>query len=137
MPTIYLILFSILGWGGGSVFYKLANNNVAPLMVTAIVTSVYVLLTPLTFLFIKFDHTINFAGVMYSILGAACMCVGSLGYFYALKAGGAAGETTLMTSMYPVLTLILSSIFLHESLSITKIIGSIFAILGLVFLCAP
>jgi uncharacterized membrane protein len=130
MPTVYLILFSILGWGVGSVFYKLANNNIQPMMVTTIVTSVYVLLTPLAFFFVKFDHAVNTPGVLYSIGGALCMCVGSLAYFYALKAGGAAGETATLTA----LTLLLSYLFLGEQLSIKKGIGMALALVSIFFL---
>lgn len=134
MPTAYLILFSILGWGVGSIFYKLANNNIHPMMVTTIITSVYVLLTPLAFMFIKFDQTVNFSGVMYAIVGAVCMCVGSLGYFYALKAGGGAGEITTLTSMYPALTLFLSYLFLGEQFSFKKGVGIALAFVSIYFL---
>jgi bacterial/archaeal transporter family protein len=134
MPSVYLILFSILGWGVGSVFYKLANNNIHPMMVTTIVTSVYVLLTPLAFFFVKFDHTTNTPGIMYSVGGALCMCVGSLAYFYALKAGGSAGETATLTALYPALTLLLSYLFLGEQLSIKKGIGMALALISIFFL---
>lgn len=134
MPSVYLILFSILGWGIGSLFYKLANNNMHPMMVTTIVTMVYVILTPLAFIFVKFDQSVNLSGIIYSVGGALCMCVGSLAYFFALKAGGAAGETTTLTALYPALTLLLSYFFLGEQLSIKKGVGIILAFVSIYFL---
>lgn len=123
MPVQYLIVISILGYGVGSLFYKYANNNLHPLMVSTIVTGVYVILTPLSFLTINFDKSINSTGVIFAILGGLAMCVGSLGYFFALKSGGGAGQVAAVTSIYPALTLILSWLFLGETLSLRKLVG--------------
>lgn len=123
MPTQYLILFSIFGWGVGSLFYKIANDQMHPLMVTTIVTLAYLAVTPLPFMFLSFDKTITTTGVIFSVLGALAMCVGSLGYFFALKSGEGVGQVTAVTSIYPALTLVLSMIFLGEGLTIKKGIG--------------
>lgn len=132
MKTEYLILASILGWGAGSLFYKLANDNMHPIMVSTIITAVYVIVTPFAFLFLKFDTSLNALGVLWAALGAIAMCVGSMGYFYALKAGGGAGEITTLTSLYPALTLLLSWLFLGEALTLRKTIGITLAFASIV-----
>jgi transporter family protein len=133
MPTQYLVLLAILGWGIGSLFYKVANDNIHPIMVSTIVTFVYIVLTPFTFLLMKFDRAVNPIGLWFSILGGICMAVGSMGYFFALKRGGA-GEITTVTALYPALTLVLSMLFLSEELTWKKGIGIGLALISVIVL---
>jgi transporter family protein len=133
MSSTYLILFSIFGWGIGSLFYKTANDNAHPIMVSTIVTAVYIVLTPIPFFFMKFDHSVNSTGLIYSILGGLCMCVGSMGYFYALRQGSA-GSITVLTSLYPAVTLLLSMIFMGETINFKQGIGCALALIAFVLL---
>jgi bacterial/archaeal transporter family protein len=132
MSLPYLIILTILGWGVGSLFYKTANDNMHPIMVSAVVTIVYVILTPFSFL-IKFDKTINTIGIVYSILGGLIMGLGSLAYFFALKKGEA-GEITTVTALYPALTLGLSMLFLGEDLTWRKGVGILLALVSVLVL---
>jgi len=127
MSLPYLIALAIFGWGVGSLFYKVANDAIHPLMVSTIVTVVYVIMTPVAFVTTKFDKTLNWTGVAFSILGGVAMGVGSIGYSFALKKGGA-GEITAVAALYPALTLILSMLFLHEEMSVRKGIGILLAL---------
>lgn len=112
----------------------MANNTMHPLMVTSMVTLLYVMVTPLAFILLKFDHTITLSGTAFAILGGAGACVGSLCYFYALGAGGGAGEVTALTATYPAVTLALSCIFLGEPFTFKKGLGVAFALLSCVIL---
>lgn len=132
MPSQYLIILSIVGWGIGSLFYKVANTNIHPLMVSAIVTAIYIILTPIPFLIFKFDTHVNSTGLLFSILGGLCMCAGSIGYFYALRQGDA-GVVTALTSLYPALTMMLSVFFMKEVIGTKQIIGMSLAIAS--FIC--
>jgi transporter family protein len=127
MSLPYLILLAIVGWGVGSLFYKVANDAIHPLMVSTIVTVVYVVLTPLAFVSNKFDRSLTWTGVIFSVLGGLAMGIGSIGYSFALKKGGA-GEITAVAALYPALTLMLSMIFLHEEMSWRKGIGILLAL---------
>ncbi len=134
MPSSqYLILLSVFGWGIGSLFYKVANSNIHPIMVSVIVTTTFVCITPLAFLFFKINTQLNSTGVLASIAGGLCMCIGSLGYFFALRNGGA-GSTTVLTSLYPALTLVLSAFLFKETFSFRQGIGIVLAILSFIFL---
>lgn len=133
MSTPILIALAILGWGIGSLFYKVANDNMHPVMVSTVVTLVYIILTPLTFLVIKFDRAVNTTGVLFSILGGTAMAIGSMGYFFALKKGGA-GEITTVTALYPALTLLLSIFFLNEDMTWRKGIGVGLALVSFIVL---
>ena len=134
MSSQYLIIISIIGWGVGALFYKLANDTMHPIMVSAIGTALYIVLIPLSFLVIKVSTQVTVSGVMWSLLAASCTCAGSLGYFYVLRNGGGAGSATMLTALYPALTLILSAVFLKESFSFRQGIGIAFALLSFALL---
>jgi|SRR5579885_3364534 len=126
MPVQYLVIISILGWGVGSLFYKAANSSIHPIMVSTIVTLVYIVITPIPFFFMSFDKTLNITGVWTAVVGGLLMCAGSMGYFYALRTGEA-GEITTITALYPALTLVLSCLFMGETMNIRKAIGVLLA----------
>lgn len=133
MSNQQLIVITILGWGIGSIFYKVANNNIHPVMVSTIVTGMFILLTPVSFKIFDVDCHINTTGVIFSLLGGFTMCVGTFAYFYALKNGGA-GEVTTMVALYPALTLILSVLFMNEGMTLRKGIGVSLALLSVLLL---
>jgi transporter family protein len=127
MSLPYLIVLAILGWGIGSLFYKMANDSLHPFMVSAIATIVYLIEVPLVFTFAKFNKTVTPSGIAFAILGSSCMAVGSIGYFFALKKGSA-GEITAVSAVYPAITLLLSMFFLGEEMSWRKAIGMLLAL---------
>lgn len=128
-PEVYIVA-SILGWGIGSFLYKYANDSLHPIMVSSIALCFYMVLTPLLWIFVKFDHSITTSGVLYTLAGSLAMSIGTLGFSYALRSGGAAGITTVLTSLYPALTLGLSMIFLGESLTLRKGLGIVLALVS-------
>lgn len=133
MQLTWLIILTIMGWALGSFFYKPANDQMHPFMVTSIATCLYVIVTPLVFLFVKFDKTVTFNGTICALLGAVMMGIGSLAYYFAIKKGGV-GEIAAVTSLYPALTLVLSMIFFHEELTWRKGIGICLALISAVVL---
>ena len=133
MSTPYLIVITILGWGIGSLFYKVANDNIHPIMVSTVVTAVYLIITPMTYIFFKFPKDLNTPGISASVLAGLCMAGGSLAYFFALRRGSA-GEVTTITALYPGLTLLLSMYFLKETINLKQGIGMAFALISFVLL---
>jgi transporter family protein len=66
-------------------------------------------------------------GGMVAALGAGvCMAFGLL-YFFKALAGGAAGVVVPLTSLYPVITVILSWAVLHEAFTLRHLAGLILA----------
>lgn len=133
MPAQYLMIISIIGWGIGSIFYKVANNTIHPVMVSAVTTATYLTITPIVFWFFNFDKTVSVGGVLSIVFGALLMGTGSLAYYFALSKGNA-GEVTTITALYPVLTLMISCTFLGEEMSIRKAIGIALACASFYFL---
>lgn len=122
MNPQYLILLSIIGYGVGSLFFKVANDQMHPLMVSTCVTISCVILTPLAFLFLDFSKAATPTGVVFAVLGGVTTCIGTMAYFFALRSGGA-GEVTTMVALYPALTLVLSCFFMGETMTVKKGIG--------------
>jgi drug/metabolite transporter (DMT)-like permease len=73
-------------------------------------------------------------GFWMTILGSLFMCVGSLGFAYALRNGGEVGLTTTLCALYPALTLLLSFFFLGEQMSIRKGFGMVLAMVSIYIL---
>lgn len=134
MKTELYIIASILGWGIGSFVYKSANTALHPIMGLTITLILYVILLPLLWIFIKFDTEVTVAGIVYTLIGAAFMCIGTLGFSFALRNGGPAGQITAICACYPIITVILSCIFLGEEFNIKKLIGIILTLSGIIFL---
>src|ERR1700728_4332767 len=113
----WLILTAIVGWGIGSYLSKISNVEMHPLVVSAVSMLVYIIVLPIAIGVVKPNLTVTPLGVWVTIIGSICMCVGSLGFAYALRNGGAAGRTTIMCALYPALTLILSMVFMRETIN--------------------
>lgn len=133
MSNNFLLVIMILCWGTGSFFYKIANNHIHPIIVSSIVTFLYVCLTPLAWIFLKFDRTINLTGIGAALIGGLLIGTASLSYFFALQREHA-GQITFLSAMYPFITLILSVCFLGEPLTWRKIVGIILAGFSFFFL---
>lgn len=126
MSNTVLIPIMIICWGVGSFFYKIANNNIHPIIVSTVITCLYLTLTPLAWIFLKFDKSVNIIGILSALIGGFLVCIASLAYFAALQKGEA-GRITILSSMYPIITLLLSMIFLGEPLTMRKAVGILLA----------
>lgn len=128
MSYYHLLAIVILGWGTGSLFYSLANNRIHSVLMSTIATLVYLAITPLYFLIFKVEYNWNISGIVYSIIGATLMSIGTMAYCYLLQKGGA-GQITSAAALYPALTVLLSVLFLHEQFTFKRAIGIALALL--------
>jgi transporter family protein len=130
----WLILIAIVGWGVGSYLAKISNAEMQPLIVSAVSMVVYMIVLPIAIAAVKPDLTITPFGVIVTVIGSLFMCVGSLGFAYALRNGGAAGQTTILTALYPALTLALSMTFMKETIGLKQGIGIGLALVSFILL---
>lgn len=128
------IVIAILGWGVGSFFSKLSNTAMHPLMVALVSLITYMVVLPLAIAFAKFDHSVSFQGILVTVIGSLCMCVGTLAFAFALRNGAPVGQATILASLNPMITLALSMFFLHEGMTTKKGIGIAFALISFFFL---
>lgn len=135
MPTPLLIIFSIISLGVSVFFRKLAVDRMHPYQLQIISTMVYLFIFPVWILLFK-KTGLNFNSDINSIL-IAVFCIltsiiGSIFFGMALKSTNHAGGLNVLVSINPIITFILSMIFLGEELTIKKIIACILAIAGLI-----
>lgn len=123
-----LLAIIIIGWGSGSLFYSLANNKIHPILMSTIATAVYVIVAPLYFFIFKVEYNWNAVGIIYSIIGALLMSIGTTAYCYLLQRG-AAGEVTTLAALYPAVTVLLSVLFLGEQFTLKRAFGMCLALL--------
>lgn len=128
MTSIQLIVITIVMWGVGAILYKIANQNLHPVLICAIGTIVYMIVTPLYFVLFKVDYNWNIKGVVFAALAALLMVIGALSYDFSLQKSSVS-EVTVAVSLYPALTVLLSFIFLQEQFTFRKLIG-----MGLAFI---
>lgn len=126
MSTNSFIATAILAWGLGAIFTKIATNHLHPLMMASITVFIYIIFIPIALLVFKIPFQVNGTGFVFAIISSIAMGIGSLAYFFALQKGDAGGVTAAI-SVYPVLTVIASILFLNEELSLKKIMGCILA----------
>jgi drug/metabolite transporter (DMT)-like permease len=128
MNTLVLLMIAILCWGIGSLFQKPASDKLDIVVIGIIESIIYVITIPFQIWLLKPNYNWNWGGAAYAAFGALLMTTGSVAYFFLLKRGGGAGEITTMTSLYPVVTVILSIAFLGEAISFRRIVAMAFAL---------
>ena len=105
-----------------------------PLVVAGFSLLVYLVLLPIGILITKPEITVSLTGVCFTIVSAICLCAGTLGIAFALRAGEPAGKVVALTSVYPAITLLLSCLFLGEPITVKKVVGIVLAIVAVAIL---
>ena len=132
---IFLTLFALLGWGLWGFFGKIASKQVSAENILIIGMLTNILLLPFAFFvfgknfaFRWNDYHYYFA-VMTALVGiAAVLC------FYLALRMGEASKTVVITSLYPIITVVLAAIFLGERFTSTKAVGIVLAMAGIILL---
>ena len=128
----YSILRFVL-WGFWGVFTKLAVASSKPrymLLFQAVGILIFALLM---LLLVRFSIEWSTRGFVFSVLAGLAAFIGFLTFFLALERGNASTVVTL-SALYPVVTIVISILFLHEKLTRTQGIGIIFALIASVLL---
>jgi transporter family protein len=129
-----LITIIIFAWGTGAIFTKMASDQLHPMMIAVVSTLLYIFVEiPIALVIFKINTHVTVSGIVYALLSALLMSIGSITYFFALQKGGAA-EVTSVTSLYPVLTLVLAYLFLSEEMSLRKVIGCLLAVASIILI---
>lgn len=127
-------LVSILLWGLWGFLGKLAVQRIG---LQASFWNALILILPITiYLLITkqlFPLKIEFWGISLALLAGLASGLASV-LFYIFLRKNPAGMLVALTALYPLVTIILSVIFLKEPLTVTKIIGFILALAALFLL---
>ena len=70
-------------------------------------------------------------GILFAVLVGVCGTVASLVFFIALGKGEVANVVSV-TSIYPLITIVLSSLFLKEAITLPQMLGVLLAIIAVI-----
>ena len=136
MLYFYLIL-TIIFWGTAPIFDKIAIKSVdvysgiffRSLAITIIFCVLHIIYRGSSIIFIN-----DIRGVLfYVVSGILAGGFGAMFYFNALKLGDASFVVPV-AAVYPLVTALLSIIFLQEQITLQRILGIIFIIIGIWFI---
>ncbi len=134
LTLIGYLLLAILLWGIAPIFDKFGVKSVdvyTGIFYKNFVATTFFGIFYLIYFGIERLWNCDFVGVGWYILSGICASVlGMIFYFNALKLADASLVVPIVAT-YPLISTILSVIFLKEHLSIDRIIGVIFIILGI------
>lgn len=134
--VIMLVIVCVLSWGLRSVVQRVALHHMSPLMTAVIGMYVYSAVAPLLYLYGKARGSIsewNAPGVAWSSLVGVLSAIAWVSFVHAIEKAPVHLVVGL-TSMHPVLTFVLCTIFLGEPVTLQKTIGIAVMSLGIALL---
>lgn len=129
----YYALFSAVLWGVGSVLVKKGHASFTPFGDNVIATIIQIfIVVPLLFLFLGVNLDTISSAWPYALLVAVLYMT----YYYVISKGQISLTATVLSG-YPLVTLILSFMFLGETLTPVQLLAVFMIIFGTVILALP
>ncbi len=133
--TIFLIAVVFLSWGFSVFLDKLAANRLGIRGSMIYLFSMLPALLVLGF-YLLWGYKIwgfNRVGVLWMTIATILNIIALVAYYLVFTKAEASWAVTV-TALYPICTIILAFIFLHETITLTKVVGIVLAMVALVFL---
>lgn len=131
----YLLIATTIVLFGVSVFFrKLAIDRIHPYQLQIVAGAVYAIEIPIwLYLISKSNITgYNTTGVIFAALCIVTYVIAAVMFGLLLKSSNSTGQLTVMIAMNPIVTFLLSILFLGEDLTTKKLIASLLALSGLI-----
>lgn len=129
-----LIVLCVILWGVSSFLNRLSVERMPPLLMQVIVGSVFFFYIPVALRLTGVNNPLHYKWSAYSVVLTAiatlCSIAANVLLYTSLKGNNHAGSSTMMVSLYPIVTFILSIFILHEHFSVMKIIGVVVMMVG-------
>jgi transporter family protein len=137
MTVFFLSLFGMVCWGIAPIFAKMALKNLNPVVGlifrTLFAAGVIACWSLASGSLYKIKGVSIYTWILIAIEAVLATLVGDLAYFAAIKKGDVSLVTIIMSSS-PLVTLIFACIFLGEKITLTRIIGAILVIIGVILI---
>ena len=130
MPEwMHFSLLAIVLWGIVGLLQKLGTNRISATSLLIWLTVGFIVLLPL------FMHDVSLVGlggrgILVGILGGILNGLGSWFLFASLEKGAKASVAVPLTALYPLVTVVLATVFLAETLTGLQWIGVLLALLS-------
>lgn len=126
-------ILAMVTFGAWGFFPKLAVNYISPqsALIYQVIGGMLVGLVGLAML--NFKPETHPMGILYALLTGITGVLGTLFYYFAASRGQISIVVSL-TALYPLITIMLAIVFLHETLILKQVIGLCFAVAAIVLL---
>src|SRR5271155_3908171 len=121
-------------WGGTGVTQKLSTNRISSERSFLWFAWAMVAISAVVLALAHVQWKLNRMTVVFAIAGGVLNGLGALTSFRALESGGKASVVISLISIYPLLTIVLAVLLLHERLTWTQAAGAITAIAAAIML---
>jgi transporter family protein len=132
MNLLIFIFLTTLFWGAAAIFDKLALGKADPLagmMVRQFILTGILLIVGVSRSMAGIAHLDLRSIVFFGLSGFCGGIAGLWAYYHALRLGGASLVVPI-TATYPLVTVLLSWLILHESLTLSRIVGTALIVIG-------
>ncbi len=133
MKLMVFLILTTLFWGAAAIFDKLALGKTSPfagMMVRQFILAGILLMIGVGSGRLGNLTALNGRTILFFGLSGICGGVAGLWtYYHALRLGGASLVVPI-TATYPLITVLLSWLILHESLTVPRVVGTGLIILG-------
>jgi drug/metabolite transporter (DMT)-like permease len=133
-----LVLFlCVLLWGVSTFLNRISVERLPPYLMQVIVGLVFVLYMPIAFRLQginPLDYKWPISSVALTVVATFISIIANLLFYSTLKGSSHTGASTMIISLYPIVTLVLSYFFLNEQFTPLKITGVIAMIGGAILL---
>ena len=112
----------MLLWGFWGFFSKLATNAIRDVDAAVYQAVGNILIVAVAAFFVRFQPKGESSGILYAVLSGASAALATF-FFFAAITRGRSSVVVSMTALYPLVTLALSVIFLHEVVTLKQLLG--------------
>jgi len=126
-------ILAMVTFGAWGFFPKLAVNYITPLsaMIYQVIGGLLVGIVGLAV--VNFKPETHPMGMLYALLTGITGVLGTL-FYYAAASRGQISIVVSLTALYPLITILLAILFLHETLVLKQVIGLGFAVAAIILL---
>ena len=133
MNWLILSIITIISWGFVGFFLKLASNHSHWTEIYVVSNLALLVASLLLYISQKPSISVGSPGFNYAMIAGIMMALSTISFYVAIQTGKAIIVIPL-TSLYPIVTIVLSYLILHEQISLTKGLGIILAVVALVLI---
>jgi len=132
---IFSSVSALILWGFWGFLGKVSSQNVPNKTLLLLGSLGFAIAFPITYLLFPRELRFNIRNInyYYALTSGIFAGIGVLFFYIALEKGDSS-KVVAFTAMYPLVTFLLSFTLLHESLTIYKITGIIFAVTAAILL---
>lgn len=133
--TLLIVIGTFVSWGVGSFIAKLATNRIGAQSVFWDMLGYAPAVVIYSLIGFKLHNLIqgDKIGIGLAFLAGATGAFGLIGFYFLLSRAEASTIVPL-TALYPALTALLAIVFLHESVTLTKVVGVVLSLIAIYLL---